>query len=113
MDYTMIGGTVNLASRLEHEAPPGGILISFETHAQVQDQIRCEERGRVRVKGIAQPVMTYQVIGPNAAAKPSATAHLRLELDTERMSEDERPPLRRRCAGRSGCSRRAAKTGGR
>jgi len=41
----MIGGTVNLASRLEHEAPPGGILISFETHAQVQDQIRCEERG--------------------------------------------------------------------
>jgi PAS domain S-box-containing protein len=24
MDYTMVGGTVNLASRLEHEAPPGG-----------------------------------------------------------------------------------------
>jgi PAS domain S-box-containing protein len=38
MDYTMIGGTVNLASRLEHEAPPGGVLISFETYALVKEQ---------------------------------------------------------------------------
>ena len=53
-------------SRLAPRTPPGGILISFETHAQVQDQIRCEERGRVRVNGIAQPVMTYQVIGPKS-----------------------------------------------
>src|SRR5262249_8221701 len=32
MDYTMIGGAVNLASRLEHEAPAGSILVSYETH---------------------------------------------------------------------------------
>jgi class 3 adenylate cyclase len=37
MDYTMIGGTVNLASRLEHEAPPGGVLIS--TYALVKDHV--------------------------------------------------------------------------
>ena len=59
MDYTMIGGTVNLASRLEHEAPPGGALISFETYALVKDHVRCEECGQVQVKGIAQPVTTY------------------------------------------------------
>ncbi|MGB7615754.1 MAG: PAS domain S-box protein, partial [Pseudolabrys sp.] len=40
MDYTMVGGTVNLASRLEHEAPPGGVLISFETYALVKDNVR-------------------------------------------------------------------------
>ena len=28
MDYTIIGGAVNLASRLEEEAPPGAVLIS-------------------------------------------------------------------------------------
>jgi len=39
MDYTMIGGTVNLASRLEHEAPPGGVLLSFETYALVKDKV--------------------------------------------------------------------------
>ena len=63
MDYTMVGGTVNLASRLEHEAPPGGVLISFETYAHVKDDVRCEERGHVQVKGIAQPVATYAVVG--------------------------------------------------
>jgi PAS domain S-box-containing protein len=90
MDYTMVGGTVNLASRLEHEAVPGGILISFETYALVKDDVRCEERGRVQVKGIAQPVMTYEVIGAKPNAEQTATAHLRLELDAERMSKDER-----------------------
>jgi PAS domain S-box-containing protein len=90
MDYTMVGGTVNLASRLEHEAPPGGVLISFETYANVKDDVRCEERGHVQVKGIAQPVATYAVVGPKQDAEQAATAHLRLEVDADRMSDDER-----------------------
>ena len=109
MDYTMIGGTVNLASRFEHEAPPGGMLISFETHAQVQDQIRCEERGRVRVKGIAQPVMTYQVIGPNAAAKHQLPLICGSNSTRTACPTTNVPPRRRRCGARSGCSRKAAK----
>ena len=90
MDYTMVGGTVNLASRLEHEAPPGGVLISFETYAHVKDEVRCEERGHVQVKGIAQPVATYAVVGLKQDAEQAGTAHLRLELDADRMSDDER-----------------------
>jgi len=90
MDYTMVGGTVNLASRLEHEAPPGGVLISYETYAHVSDEIRCEERGRVQVKGIAQPVATYLVVGPRSEADESVTPHLRLDIDPARMSEEER-----------------------
>ena len=90
MDYTMVGGTVNLASRLEHEAPPGGVLISFETYAHVKDDVRCEERGHVQVKGIAQPVATYAVVGLMQDPERAGTAHLRLELDADRMSDDER-----------------------
>ena len=90
MDYTMVGGTVNLASRLEHEAPPGGVLISFETYALVKDNVRCEERGQVQVKGIAEPVATYAVIGLNQDPEHAGTAHLRLELEVDRMSGDER-----------------------
>jgi class 3 adenylate cyclase len=90
MDYTMVGGTVNLASRLEHEAAPGEVLISFETYAHVKDEVRCDERGQVQVKGIAQPVATYAVLGPKQDADQGDTAHLRLELDAERMTDDER-----------------------
>jgi adenylate cyclase len=90
MDYTMVGGTVNLASRLEHEAPPGGILISFETYAHVKDEIHCEERGQVQVKGIGQSVATYAVLGRKQDAERAATVPLRLELDVERMTEEER-----------------------
>jgi PAS domain S-box-containing protein len=90
MDYTMIGGTVNLASRLEHEAPPGGVLISFETYALVKDRVRCKERGHVQVKGIAQPVVTYAVIGLNQDSEQAGTEHLRLELEIDRMSGNER-----------------------
>ena len=62
MDYTIIGGAVNLASRLEHEAAPGTVLISYETFAHVKDAIHCEEQGHIRVKGIAYPVTTYRVV---------------------------------------------------
>lgn len=90
MDYTMVGGTVNLTSRLEHEAPPGGVLISFETYAHVRDNVRCEERGLVQVKGIAEPVATYAVIGLHQDLEKADTRHLKLELEVDRMSDDER-----------------------
>lgn len=90
MDYTMVGGTVNLASRLEQEAPPGGVLISFETYAHVRNEVRCEERGQVQVKGIGQPVAAYAVVGPKQDSGQVAIANLRLELDPGQMSEDER-----------------------
>jgi class 3 adenylate cyclase len=90
MDYTMVGGTVNLASRLEHEAPPGGVLISYETFVHVKDEVHCEERGRVQVKGIAQPVTTYAVVGLKQDAARTDTPHLRLDIDMGSMSQDER-----------------------
>jgi class 3 adenylate cyclase/HAMP domain-containing protein len=95
MDYTIIGGAVNLASRLEHEAPEGGILISYETYAHVKDEIRCEETGRIQVRGIGHSVATYRVVGLHAdlaRAEPvrADLPHLRLDADLERMSADER-----------------------
>jgi PAS domain S-box-containing protein len=96
MDYTIIGGAVNLASRLEHEAPAGGVLISYETFAHVKDEVECEERGQIRVKGIAYPVATYGVLDRKAALSPSPRTiraelpYFRLEVEPERMSREDR-----------------------
>jgi class 3 adenylate cyclase len=95
MDYTIIGNTVNLASRLEHEAPIGGILISYETYAHVRDQVECKEHGQVHVKGVAYPIATYEVIDlleniePRKRALNADLPHLRLEFDPGRMSAEE------------------------
>jgi PAS domain S-box-containing protein len=96
MDYTIVGGAVNLASRIEHEAPPGNVLISYETFAHVKDAIQCEERGQIRVRGLAYPVDTYAVVALKVDPRSEGgrihaqLQHFRLEADPELMSAEER-----------------------
>jgi adenylate cyclase len=95
MDYTMIGGGVNLAARLETACPPSEILISYETHAHVKDQIYCEEHGHIEVKGIAYPVATYRVIdlyenlGEGNQTIRAKLPHFQLDVDITLMSAEE------------------------
>jgi class 3 adenylate cyclase/HAMP domain-containing protein len=96
MDYTIIGGGVNLAARLETGAEPGEILISYETFAHVQSEIHCEERGRISVKGLAYPAATYRVVDSyealGSARQPirEEMPNLRLDLDVTSMSPGQR-----------------------
>ena len=62
-DYTIVGGSVNLASRLEHEAEPGTIYISEPTHSLVENKIKTKKVGDISVKGIIKPISVYKVIG--------------------------------------------------
>ena len=62
MDYTIIGGEVNLASRLQSHAEPGGILLSHETYSLVKDAVTAEEQAPIEVKGLAKPVRNYSVL---------------------------------------------------
>jgi class 3 adenylate cyclase len=61
LSYTIIGREVNIAQRLESQAEPGGILLSYETYAHVQDMVAVEERQSIRLKGIAQDVKAFAV----------------------------------------------------
>jgi len=60
--YTGIGLQTNIAARVQAQAPPGGILLSNTSWHLVKDQIDCEARGEVMVKGVHFPIELYQPV---------------------------------------------------
>jgi class 3 adenylate cyclase/HAMP domain-containing protein len=63
MDYTIIGGTINLASRLESISGENEITISEETMLLISDTFVCQEIDAIKVKGFQNPVKIYKVLG--------------------------------------------------
>ncbi len=61
--YTVMGDAVNVASRLEHAAPIGGVLIGEATQAHLGDAFRLRMRRSVRLRGKGAPVRSYVVLG--------------------------------------------------
>jgi adenylate cyclase len=61
MDYTIIGAEANLAARLQSVAEPGGIVISYETFALVNDVITSHALPPITMKGISREVIPYSV----------------------------------------------------
>ncbi|MCB1171116.1 MAG: adenylate/guanylate cyclase domain-containing protein, partial [Leptospiraceae bacterium] len=65
MDYTLMGDTVNLGSRLEGITKTYGVrtCISEFTYERVKDRVYARELDLVRVKGKLEPVRIYELMG--------------------------------------------------
>lgn len=74
MDYTAIGDTTNLASRLESLAQPGTILVSEATARLVRGLFQLRAVGPFEVKGKSEPIAAFEVLGLGEAATPMAIA---------------------------------------
>ncbi|MGH3115784.1 MAG: ATP-binding protein [Gaiellales bacterium] len=57
------GDAVNLGSRLEHAAGPGEILVGDSTYRLVRDAVLVEPVEPLEVKGKADPVTAWRVLG--------------------------------------------------
>jgi len=78
MDYTALGDTVNLASRMEEAAEPGTVYLTEDTYRQAGDYFECEALGGLMVKGKSAPVVAYR------AVREKTDVRTRLQAQAER-----------------------------
>ena len=67
-EYTVTGDSVNLASRLTDEAAPGTILISDLVRRMLPPTFICGDAGTLAVKGLAEAVRAFRLLGIGTAA---------------------------------------------
>ena len=70
----ILGDTVNIASRLEPCAEPGGICLSAQVYDQVRSKVpyRFEKVGPKSLRGVREPFDIYRVVLPWTEPKPAA-----------------------------------------
>ena len=62
MDYTAIGNTTNLASRMETMAEPGTILVSASTHKLARDFFEFKSIGAIKIKGLTASQEAFELV---------------------------------------------------
>ncbi len=63
MNYTAIGSSVNLASRLQSAAAPGQVLLSPTAYERVGDYVNARRLPPIEVKGFNEPITAYELLG--------------------------------------------------
>ena len=77
VEFTAVGDTVNLASRMEGLAEPGATYVTEDTFKLTEGLFRFEALGEKQVKGKETPVKAYRVIAPS-------TRRTRFDVSAER-----------------------------
>ena len=77
IEFTAVGDTVNLASRMESLAEPGTTYVTGDTFHLTEGFFRFEALGEKEIKGKEKPVKVYQVIA-------TSTRRTRFDVSAER-----------------------------
>jgi hypothetical protein len=77
MDYSAVGQTTNLASRMERVAAPGSIVLTAATLRLVEGLVRINDLGPVPVKGLSEPIEVYELTGASSTRRRLQAAVLR------------------------------------
>ena len=63
LEYTAIGDSVNTTKRIQENSSKNQILISRDAYERVKDQVDAKPYAPLTVKGKAQPIEVYEIIG--------------------------------------------------
>ncbi len=66
MDYTAVGHTTHLAARMEQLAPPGATRLTADTLRLAEGFVHVRPLGPIPVKGVAEPVEIFELVGAAA-----------------------------------------------
>ncbi len=101
--YTVMGDTVNTASRLMSAAPSGSVLAGEETYRATRRVIRYENERGIQAKGKQQPVRAWEVVqiveaADDAVARENPFTGREKELQFlsgawEKVVQEKRPHL--------------------
>ena len=73
-DYTMVGDSINIASRLQGQAAPGEVLLTEDAYNAISTAFPDAMRAEYLLKGISQPVAAHRLV-----RKPSDIANSRAD----------------------------------
>jgi len=74
MDYTAVGQTTHLAARMEQLADPGSTLLTPDTLALAEGYVVIRPVGPTLVKGLAEPIEVYEMLGASTVRSRFAAA---------------------------------------
>jgi class 3 adenylate cyclase/tetratricopeptide (TPR) repeat protein len=69
MDYSAVGETTHLAARMEQLATPGSIRLTAATLRLVEGLVQVNTLGPVPVKGLAEPVEIFELLGASGTQR--------------------------------------------
>src|SRR4051812_38126087 len=101
MNYDAVGKTVHLAARMEELAMPNRIMLTAATQKLAKGFIVADPQGTVELKGVAEPVETFELGGMRSTTRWQARSSLGLNALVGRQAEFDmlRGLLRRAASG--------------
>jgi class 3 adenylate cyclase len=96
-EFTAMGDAVNLASRLEHAAPPGHVLISKNTLDLLDDSFEIQPFQDIQFKGKSSAMSTFLVKGRRSSISTADTPILTPFVGREQELSLMQKIIRRAC----------------
>jgi class 3 adenylate cyclase/tetratricopeptide (TPR) repeat protein len=79
VQFTLVGDTINMASRMEALAEPGTTYVTEETYRLTRDLFHFQRLGKKMVKGEEEPISVYKVLaGKDDVYRPRLGAERRI-----------------------------------